>query len=85
MRGRKAQWEKWEEAKDSETPERAYSMLEVPADIDDGMLVTNFSMRVSTSFVSGAGKVIDMWRGLVISRIRCVGCARLSRSSRDEG
>lgn len=51
MRGSEALWKKWEQAKDGGmTPERAYSTLEVPAEIDDGMLITIFSMRVSTSF-----------------------------------
>jgi ubiquitin carboxyl-terminal hydrolase 25/28 len=53
MRGSEALWKKWEQAKDGGmTPERAYSTLEVPAEIDDGMLITIFSMRVSMSFVS---------------------------------
>ncbi|KAI0296336.1 hypothetical protein B0F90DRAFT_1636470 [Multifurca ochricompacta] len=47
MRGSEALWKKWEQAKDGGmTPERAYSTLEVPAEIDDGMLITIFSMRV---------------------------------------
>ena len=51
MRGSQALWKKWEQAKDGGiTPERAYSTLEVPSDIDDGMLITIFSMRVSLPF-----------------------------------
>jgi ubiquitin carboxyl-terminal hydrolase 25 len=51
MRGSEALWKKWEQAKDGGmTPERAYSTLEVPAEIDDGMLITIFSMRVSSPF-----------------------------------
>jgi ubiquitin carboxyl-terminal hydrolase 25/28 len=51
MRANEALWRKWEQAKDGGmTPERAYSTLEVPAEIDDGMLITIFSMRVRTSF-----------------------------------
>ena len=50
MRASEALWRKWEQAKDGGmTPERAYSTLEVPAEIDDGMLITIFSMRVRTS------------------------------------
>lgn len=49
MRGNQALWKKWEQAKDGGmTPERAYSTLEVPSEIDDGMLITIFSMRVSS-------------------------------------
>jgi ubiquitin carboxyl-terminal hydrolase 25/28 len=59
MRGSEALWKKWEQAKDGGmTPERAYSTLEVPAEIDDGMLITIFSMRVSTSFVFSARKAV---------------------------
>jgi len=59
MRGSEALWKKWEHAKDGGmTPERAYSTLEVPAEIDHGILITTFSMRVSTSFVSGARKAV---------------------------
>ena len=59
MRGSEALWKKWEQAKDGGmTPERAYSTLEVPAEIDDGMLITIFSMRVSTPFVSGTRKAV---------------------------
>ena len=51
MRGSEALWKKWEQAKDGGmTPERAYTTLEVPAEIDDGMLITIFSMRVSSFF-----------------------------------
>lgn len=51
VRGSDALWKRWEQAKDGGmTPERAYSTLVVPADIDDGMLITIFSMRVSSSF-----------------------------------
>lgn len=51
MRGSDALWKRWEQAKDGGmTPERAYSTLEVPAEIDDGMLITIFSMRVSSPF-----------------------------------
>ncbi len=47
VRGSEALWKKWEQAKDGGmTPERAYATLEVPAEIDDGMLITVFSMRV---------------------------------------
>jgi ubiquitin carboxyl-terminal hydrolase 25/28 len=59
MRGSEALWKKWEQAKDGGmTPERAYSTLEVPAEIDDGMLITIFSMRVSTPLVSGTRKAV---------------------------
>ena len=59
MRGSEALWKKWEQAKDGGmTPERAYSTLEVPAEIDDGMLITIFSMRVSMSFVSDARRAV---------------------------
>jgi hypothetical protein len=37
-------------------PGRAYSKLAVPAEINDGMQITIFSMQVSTSFVSDARK-----------------------------
>jgi len=51
VRGSQALWKKWEQAKDGGmTPERAYSTLEVPSEIDDGMLITIFSMRVSSPF-----------------------------------
>ena len=51
MRGNEALWKKWEQAKDGGmTPERAYSTLEVPAEIDDGMLITIFSLRVRLLF-----------------------------------
>ncbi len=51
VRGSEALWKKWEQAKDGGmTPERAYATLEVPAEIDDGMLITVFSMRVRFSF-----------------------------------
>jgi ubiquitin carboxyl-terminal hydrolase 25 len=51
MRGSEALWKKWEQAKDGGmTPERAYSTLEVPAEIEDGMLITIFSMRVRLLF-----------------------------------
>lgn len=46
VRGSAALWKKWDLAKDGGmTPERAYATLEVPAEIDDGMLITVFSMR----------------------------------------
>jgi ubiquitin carboxyl-terminal hydrolase 25/28 len=49
MRGNQVLWKKWEQAKDGGmTPERAYTTLEVPSEIDDGMLITIFSMRVSS-------------------------------------
>lgn len=51
MRGNEALWKKWQQAKDDGIPpERAYSMLEVPAEIDDGMLITIFSLRVRLLF-----------------------------------
>jgi ubiquitin carboxyl-terminal hydrolase 25 len=54
-RGSEALWKKWEQLKDGVvTPERAYSTLEVPAEIDDGMLITVFLMRVSLPFVPGS-------------------------------
>jgi ubiquitin carboxyl-terminal hydrolase 25 len=60
MRRSEALWKKWEQTKDGGmTPERAYSTLEVPAEIDDGMLITIFSMRVSASFVSDARKAVS--------------------------
>ncbi|KAF8257036.1 hypothetical protein EI94DRAFT_1774682 [Lactarius quietus] len=47
VRGSEALWKKWEQAKDGGmTPERAYATLEVPSEIEDGMLITVFSMRV---------------------------------------
>ncbi|KAH9019093.1 hypothetical protein EDB84DRAFT_1625466 [Lactarius hengduanensis] len=47
VRGSELLWKKWEQAKDGGmTPERAYATLEVPAEIDDGMLITVFAMRV---------------------------------------
>ncbi|KAH9033483.1 hypothetical protein EDB85DRAFT_2289382 [Lactarius pseudohatsudake] len=47
VRGSEVLWKKWEQAKDGGmTPERAYATLEVPAEIDDGMLITVFAMRV---------------------------------------
>lgn len=47
VRGSEVLWKKWEQAKDGGmTPERAYATLEVPAEIDDGMLITVLSMRV---------------------------------------
>ncbi|KAI9510784.1 hypothetical protein F5148DRAFT_509712 [Russula earlei] len=47
IRGSEGLWKKWEQAKNGGmTPERAYLTLEVPAEIDDGMLITIFSMRV---------------------------------------
>ncbi|KAI0275431.1 hypothetical protein BC834DRAFT_815748 [Gloeopeniophorella convolvens] len=46
-RGSEPLWKRWEQAKDGVmTPERAYTTLEVPSDIDDGMLITVFAMRV---------------------------------------
>jgi ubiquitin carboxyl-terminal hydrolase 25 len=55
VRGSESLWKKWEQAKDGGmTPERAYSTLEVPTEIDDGMLITVFSMRVSSHIVPGA-------------------------------
>jgi ubiquitin carboxyl-terminal hydrolase 25 len=60
MRRSEALWKKWEQAKDGGmTPERAYSTLEVPAEIDDGMLITIFSMRVSASIVSDVRKAVS--------------------------
>lgn len=54
MRGSQALWKKWEQAKDvSMTPERAYSTLGVPSKIEDGMLVTIFSISVSSSSTQG--------------------------------
>lgn len=51
MRGSQVLWKKWEQAKDGGmTPERAYLTVEVPSEIDDGMLITIFSMRVSSPF-----------------------------------
>jgi ubiquitin carboxyl-terminal hydrolase 25/28 len=48
VRGSEGLWKKWELAKDGGmTPERAYATLEVPSEIEDGMLITVFSMRVS--------------------------------------
>jgi len=67
MRGSQALWKKWEQAKDGGmTPERAYSTLEVPAEIDDGMLITIFSMRVSSPFCSYRCEkpCVDTLRGL---------------------
>ncbi len=67
MRGSQALWKKWEHAKDGGmTPERAYSTLEVPAEIEDGMLITIFSMRVSSRFCSLMRGVlcVDTLRGL---------------------
>ncbi|KAH9973357.1 hypothetical protein BGW80DRAFT_1171982 [Lactifluus volemus] len=47
VRGSEALWKKWQQAKDGGmTPDRAYSTLGVPAEIDDGMLITVFAMRV---------------------------------------
>ena len=47
VRGSEMLWKKWEQAKDGGmTPERAYATLEVPSEIEDGMLITVFSMRV---------------------------------------
>ena len=47
VRGSEMLWKKWEQAKDGGmTPERAYATLEVPSEIEDGMLLTVFSMRV---------------------------------------
>jgi len=52
VRGSEALWKKWEQAKDGGmTPERAYATLEVPSEIEDGMLITVFSMRVRFSFL----------------------------------
>jgi hypothetical protein len=66
MRGSQALWKRWEQAKDGGmTPERAYTTLEVPSEIDDGMLITIFSMRVSSLFSSlMQGAVRDTLRGL---------------------
>lgn len=42
----------WESSKDSVmSPERAYDTLEIPADVDDYMLITVFTMRVRQSFI----------------------------------
>jgi ubiquitin carboxyl-terminal hydrolase 25 len=66
MRGSQALWKKWEQAKDGGmTPERAYTTLEVPSEIDDGMLITIFSMRVSSPFFFlMQGAVRDTLHGL---------------------
>jgi ubiquitin carboxyl-terminal hydrolase 25 len=67
MRGSETLWRKWEQAKDGGmSPERAYSTLEVPAEIDDGMLITIFSMRVSSPFCffDTRGSCVDAFCGL---------------------
>ena len=67
MRGSEALWKKWEQAKDGGmTPERAHSTLEVPAEIDDGMLITIFAMRVSSPlcFLLRGQPCVDALRGL---------------------
>jgi hypothetical protein len=49
----------WEHAEEGGmTSERAYSTLVVPAEINDEMQITTFSMQVSTSFISDARKSV---------------------------
>ena len=84
VRGSEALWKKWEQAKDGGmTPERAYATLEVPSEIEDGMLITVFSMRVRSNLPQqGSAVKYAYWCRSRISRIRWIGCARRFRSSR---
>ena len=65
VRGSEALWKMWEQAKDGGmTPERAYATLEVPSEIEDGMLITVFSMRVTLFFFSHPsqwGVLLNAW------------------------
>ena len=84
VRGSEALWKKWEQAKDGGmTPERAYATLEVPSEIEDGMLITVFSMRVRSNLPQqGSAVKCAYWCRSRISRIRWIGCVRRFRSSR---
>ncbi|TFK26680.1 ubiquitin C-terminal hydrolase Ubp2 [Coprinopsis marcescibilis] len=39
----------WETGKNSMSPDRAYDTLEIPKEVDDGMLITVFNMRIEES------------------------------------
>ncbi len=78
MRASKALLKIWSEEKGTGmSPETAYSTLEVPNDVEESILLTVYSMRVSVGQLESSGRGADAACRSRTSRARQSGCGRL--------